>query len=217
MTTHNHEQLCSDCQKPITMTEHEHCHSEQHRETLEDIIHLQQDNMNYFKELQENLAQRQSAEELCELQTIQNRFNLKIRPLIETAREELCQHGFHTGISEETVTFNQDGNETSFVVGLIMHMADLPVSDNSLVSNNIHSSNLIRFYRVDDSSEIECQFRNSKMQSRIYPLNYIYEDDHEADHSSHHKCKTSIAVQVIIDDFIRYILLSRRAEMTSVV
>ena len=217
MTTHNHEQLCSDCQNPKKVTEHTHDHCEQHSETLEDIIHLQQDNLNYYEELQENLAQRQSAEELCELQAIQNRLNIKIRPLIETAREELYQHGFHTGISEETVTFSQNGNETSFVVGLTMHMADLPVSDNSLVSNNIKSSNLIRFYRVDESREIQCQFSNSKMQSRIYPLNHIYEDDHEAAHDLHHKHKINFVVQVIINDFIRYILLSRRAEMVSVV
>ncbi len=134
---------------------------------MEDIIHLQQDNLSYYKKFQDNLDQRQSAEELCELQAIQHQFNLQIRPLIETAREELCQHNFHTGISEETLTFNQYGNETSFVVGLIMHMADLPVSDNSQVNDNIKSSNIIRFHRVDGSREIECQFSNSKMQSKI--------------------------------------------------
>ena len=35
--------------------------------------------------------------------------------------------------------------ERSFVVGLTLHMADIPVSDNSLASKNINASNLIRF------------------------------------------------------------------------
>ncbi|NRD73498.1 hypothetical protein HQQ94_09615 [Shewanella sp. VB17] len=222
MTIHDSEHLCSDCQKPLTgfdyanETHHQACQPDWHcdddhdgdNETLEDIIHLQKNNLDYYQLLSVNSEQNQVAEELAELQAVDFNLQMKIRLLMETARDELCQHGFHTGISEDTLTFGD--SEVRYVVGLTLHMADIPASDGSLVSQSMQSSNVIRFYRVAQRGDIECQFSNSKIQSRIFPINFNH-DNEECEH------EYSQGVSAIIQDFIRYILLSRRVEIMSLI
>ncbi|MCL1123209.1 hypothetical protein [Shewanella surugensis] len=221
MTIRDHEALCADCQKPIPGSEckeHDwhHDHFDDHTDHLEDVMHRHYTHLEHYQMLQVQADQAQTEDEWSQLNIIHHYLKKHIRLLLENVQEALCEHGFHSGITEETVTLTRDDISTSFVVGVTLHIADVPVREGEVASKNIHSHNIIRFYSVAQGKNIECQFSNRKMQSRIFPLHSHHRESHHQDSHHHEDSHTQQEIHEIITDFIRYILLSRRAEMVMI-
>ncbi|WP_298774546.1 hypothetical protein [uncultured Shewanella sp.] len=189
MANRDHEAICQECEQPIINrpSGEDYDYLDDYDEDLEHIIHRHDTHDEHYQMLQVQADKRQNKAEWAKLKSIHHDLKKHIRPLLENAQQVLCEHGFHSGITEEIVTLTRNDMSTSFVVAVILHIADVPVKEGEVASKNIHSHNIIRFYRVAQEDNIECQFSNRKMQSRIFPLHSFHQDSRHQHHDSHYQ------------------------------
>ena len=170
---------------------HHHSHS-----MLDDILQRHNERTNDYNNSQTELAQQQEELSQYNLQVIHHLLNNEVRVLLEQHQHTLCLNGYHTGIQE---TMNQE-----YVTSISLHLSDVPSNDPNPKKDS-KSINQIRFFGVPQSSEIQCQYMNSQFQSKNFTLGLEPEL-----HSN-----LSEQGDTLLQDFISFVLLFKRAELTT--
>ena len=208
MANRDHEAICQECEQPIIKRRSGEHHDAEltdighYHQAIERIIHRHYLHVQRYQMLQEESGHRLIQHESSKLHVLDHLLKKHIRPIMDRVQNELCEHGFHTGITEDTVSLDIDNKTNTFLVGLTLHMADVPIVDDGQISKHIYAHNILRFYRSGQEQYLDCQFSNHKCQSRVFQLYF-----------SHQERELYQAVRDIFSDFISFTLLYRRAEI----
>jgi hypothetical protein len=196
--------VCKDHHEPHYPNHgHDH-HPDHHHNSVDDILQRHSDRTNDYQDSQKELAQQQAALELHNLQVVHHLLNNEVRALLEQYQDTLCMNGYSTGIQQAT------NNE--YVTAISLHLNDTfnhESADDSHhtqpPSKDSKSINQIRFLGVPQSSEIQCQYMNNQFQSKNFTLGLEPEL-----HSN-----LSEQGDALLQDFINFVLLFKRAELTA--
>jgi hypothetical protein len=213
-----------------------HYPNHHYHDVLQNILQRHHHHQDRFSEAQTDVGRHQQSLHIKQLQWVDHVLSGLVRNVLEQSQHELCERGFSSGIHSEVENVTLDhphhhhdnanavynkfseeegGNEDSthehsshehsyqYLIAMALHVNDVPNSD---PENNTTSNNQIRFYRVADSLDIQCQFSNTKMQSKVFDLSF-----HQGEESG-----AQLLVEDVVQDFISFILLSRRAGLSSV-
>ncbi len=191
-------------------------------EVLQSILQRHHQHQDSFSNAQTDVSRHQQSLQVQQLQWVDHIFKGLVRSVLEHSQHELYERGFSSGIHSEIESVvdaqsnhhhhshsdhnhtDNEGESHDYLIAMALHLNDIP---NNEPSKNITSNNQIRFYRVADSIDIQCQFSNTKMQSKVFDLSF---------HHGEQQGGAQNVVEDVVQDFIGFILLSRRAGLNHI-
>ncbi|MEY8239826.1 MAG: hypothetical protein RPT25_05750 [Cycloclasticus sp.] len=178
-----------------------HHHGHGHHDA-NDILHRHHYRQDHYEDAREDVSLHQQQQKVKQLEWVDHALAVVVRNLLEHSQQELHEQGYGSGIHTDSQSLEVvDGNDSQsldYVVEVALHMSDMPTAEPAV---NLTSNNRIRFYSVTDSLEIHCQFSNSKMQSKVFVLSF---------HHGEQQAEQGM-IQALVDDFMSFVLLSRRS------
>lgn len=193
---------------------HEHNHNHDHNHgTLSDLLQRHKESNSDYKHSQIELAQQQENQQQHNLQVVHRLLNNEVRTLLEQHQYTLCLNGYSTGIQSISTTLDSTAlNDTDdeYVISISLHVNevanDIANDDSSAQQPSKDSKSIshIRFFGVPQSSEIQCQYMNAQLQSKNFTLGLEAES-----HSN-----LSEQGDALVQDFISFVLLFKRAEIS---
>jgi hypothetical protein len=194
---------------------------------LQNILQRHYNHQDNFSDAQSDVIQHQQTLQTQQLQWVDHVLNGLVRSVLERSQHELYERGFSSGIQSQIESMAAlDNHEHShahihsenhdYLTAITLNFNDTPSND---PSKNITSNNQIRFYRVTDSLDIQCQFSNTKMQSKIFDLSFHHGMGTDRHTNHNEQCNQNGGAQALVEDvvqdFISFILLSKRAALSN--
>lgn len=176
-------------------------------ENISQSLENNQQRYNFYQSYQDHVEQHQRNERLHLLNCIDYFLDNIVRSVLECSQSSLYHYGYNTGIYEERSTAANviDANE-NFVDTISLHLNDVPVSSDTPPSKNSKANNQIRFTKMDNGREIECQFTSSKTRSKLF---YLTLDERDENY-------TIANTEALVFDFINIVLMNRRLGVVNV-
>lgn len=205
-------------------------HSGHHyQDILQTILQRHHHHQDNFSDAQSDVSRHQQSLQVQQLQWVDQVLSGLVRSVLEHSQHELHERGFSSGIHsemeslvvEDHVNPNHEHGHTNvthdYLIAMALHLNDVPTND---PLKNIINNNQIRFYRVPDSLDIQCQFSNTKMQSKVFDLSFHHglgdsAETRQGAHDNSHGGARGL-VEDVVQDFISFILLSKRVALSRV-
>lgn len=148
-----------------------------------------------------------------DLKKVDHALTSHVQPILEKAQDLLFNYGYTTGIFPEYEIFDDPDSdhysEKQYMVSLSFYMYDTPVPDGTIPSKETVGTNRILFNRVSGTSQIQCQFNNSQIQSQLIPISF-----HHHDNSNSLNFPDPV-IKSLVDDFITLVLLGKRSGLSA--
>lgn len=210
-THEQNDETCHDKHQHNRYYPNHHYH-----DVLKNILQRHYNHQDNFSDAQNDVRHHQQTLQIQQLQWVDHVLNGLVRSVLERSQDELYERGFSSGIHSELESIivpdhcgHSNDESYEYLTAISLNFNDTPSSD---PSKNITSNNQIRFYRVTDSLDIQCQFSNTKMQSKVFELSF----HHGMGEGRHSHNGAQGLVENVVQDFISFILLSKRATLNSI-
>ncbi len=236
---HSHEEYNHEEGRPPHRHNYPNRHSGHHyQDVLQTILQRHHHHQDNFSDAQGDVSRHQQSLQIQQLQWVDQVLSGLVRSVLERSQHELYERGFSSGIHSEMESVSvedhpnpnhghhhshiQSGDEYNnvthdYLIAMALHLNDVPTND---PLKNIINNNQIRFYRVADSLDIQCQFSNTKMQSKVFDLSFHHGlgGGAEKRQGAHENLRGGARglVEDVVQDFISFILLSKRAALNQV-